>query len=89
MTGKEEGAIFTPKSLTAAWNRGQKNTPNNNPPSPDLLCITELWGLFHSQQSPIGAQALETWISQNGLPKIVIRRGQAPILEGAKTACHK
>lgn len=75
MTGKEEGTIFTPKSFTAAWNRGQKNTPNNNPPFPHLQCITELWGVFHSQQSPVGAQALETWISQNRLPKIVVRAG--------------
>lgn len=59
MTGKEEGAIFTRKSLMAPWNRGQKNTPNSISPFPHLLRITELWGLFHLQQSPIGAQALE------------------------------
>lgn len=51
MTGKGGEAIFTPKSFTAAWNRGQGNTPNSISPLPHLLCITELWGLFHLQQS--------------------------------------
>lgn len=86
MTGKEEGTIFTPKSLTAAWNRGQKNTPHNNPPFPHLQCITELWGVFHSQQSPIGAQTLETWTPQNGLLKIVIREGPGTYIGRSKNS---
>lgn len=60
MAGKGGKAVFTPKSLAAAWNRGQENTPNSTSTLPHLLGITELWSLFHLQQSPVGPQALET-----------------------------
>lgn len=61
MAGKGGKAVFTPKSLTAAWNRGQENPPNSiSPHPPHLLGVTDLWGLFHLQQSPVGAQALGT-----------------------------
>lgn len=86
MTGKGGEAIFTPKSFTAAWNRGQGNTPNSISPLPHLLCITELWSLFHLQQSLVGAQALETWISQIRLPKIVIRAGPGTYIGRSKNS---
>lgn len=51
MAGKGGKVVFTPKSLTAAWDRGQENTPHSTSPLPHLLGITELWGLFHLQVS--------------------------------------
>lgn len=75
----ERRGSHTPKSLTAAWNRGQENTPKGTLPLPWLLSSPGLWGLLHPQPRSPGPRNM---VSGRGLLKPRGGQGQAPVVEG-------